>query len=369
MRHIPVKSSTIFIVGSLAVLLAVKAFGANYQEKNSPTLQQLGEKAVLIIKQQRTASLNGYVLVVCKASLWKTLEQDSDLGPFLKYKKAANNLDAIVALPETPKSGSTYGVYFQDNRPIGFVEVKTAQGEKISVETLAKAYVSVTEDSDRGAANSIRFEEVETYSDDNKPIPTLKVVSDSLEDYRSGAIKSASGYLLVWNQPNNYYILEIKGKDVRQTSTERKFFSVDGMFLQIVEASVADVLPSAKRAELDDKAILNAHRDWEAKFMEDAYKAKLQVESTWRKLSNGKDALLWQASVPESAKSNVSKQVYLTVVTGDYVLVLGSAVTDTTGENAAQQLLLNTMETLKTSDKPTDLRKLRATILKEAARI
>jgi hydrogenase maturation factor len=100
--------------------------------------------------------------------------------------------------------------------------------------------------------------------------------------------------------------------------------------------------------------------------MEDAYKAKLNTDSSWRKLSNGKDALLWQAGVPASAKSNVSKQVYLTVVKGDYVLVLGGAVTDTTSESAAQQLLLNTIETLKTSDKPTDLQKLRETIRKES---
>ena len=118
------------------------------------------------------------------------------------------------------------------------------------------------------------------------------------------------------NEPNNYYILEIKGKDVRQTSTERKFFSVDGMFLQIVDVPLENVLQAAKRQDLDDKAILEAHRDWEAKFMQGEYKAKLKIESSWQKLTNGKDALLWQANIPESATGIVKKQVYLTLVTG-----------------------------------------------------
>jgi len=180
------------------------------------------------------------------------------------------------------------------------------------------------------------------------------------EDFRSGAIKTSSGYVLVWNQPNNYYVLEIKGKDVRQTSNERKFFSVDGMFLQIVDAPVTDFVQAGTK--LDDKAILTAHRDWETQFMESSYKAKLKVESSWQKLTNGKDALLWLATVPENTPGNVKKQVYLTVVQGDYVLVLGGAVTDTTTESAAQQLLVSTIATVKTSDKPTDLQKVRNSI-------
>ena len=358
----------------IAVLFTVNVQGAVRQGQGTPTLQQIGEKAVVVIKRKRTESLNGYLLVMCKSSRWKALEKDSDLGPFLKYKKAASNLDAIVALPENAKNGSTYGIYFQDNKPIGFVEIKTGQGEKISDANVAKAYSAVIEDSDQGATGRIRFEPVEVESDDSQPIPALKVVDDGQalltdpkEDLRSGTIKTLSGYLLVWNQRNNYYILEIKGKDVRQTSTERKFFSVDGMFLQIVDAPIDNVVEAVKRTSLDDKAILEAHRDWEAKYLAEEYKAKLEITSSWQKLSNGKDALLWGATLPETAKGNVKKQVYLTMVKGDYILMLGGAVTDTIGENATQQLLLTTIETLKTSDKPTDLQKLRDAARKESS--
>lgn len=371
MRQTIFKSLAILIVSNLAFVFAVKAHCTNHQD--SP-LQQLGKKAVIVIKKKRTESLNGYLLLVCTASSWKSLEKDSELGPFLRHKKAAGNIDAIVAMPSDPKDGSTYGIYFQDNKPIGFVEIKTDQGEKITPENLAKGYVSVTEEPDRGTADQIRFEISEAYSDDNQPIPTLKVISDGpspsakqQEDYRSGAIKTSSGYLVVWNASPNYYILEIKGKDVRQTSTERKFFSVDGLFLQIVDAPIEDVIQAAKRQNLNDKAILEAHRDWEVKFMEGEYKAALKPESSWQKLTNGKDALLWQTNVPESVNGNVRKQIYLTVVNGQYFLTLGGVVTDTTDESAVKQLLLTTIETLKASDKPTDLQKLRDAIRKKSS--
>jgi hypothetical protein len=187
------------------------------------------------------------------------------------------------------------------------------------------------------------------------------------EDYGSGAIKTQYGFLLVWNAPNNYYMLEIKGKNVRQISTERVQFRVDGMFLQILTASTKDFLKDAQRQKLDDRAILEAHRDWEVKFMEGEYKEKLKVESSWHKLSNGKAALAWQIIVPESARSNVKKQTSLTLVKGDYVLMLGGIVTDTIEESASRQLLLDIAETLKPSDKPIDLRKLQESIRKEAA--
>lgn len=187
------------------------------------------------------------------------------------------------------------------------------------------------------------------------------------DDHTSGAIKTTYGYLLVWNAPNNHYTLEIKGKNVRQTSTERVHFSVDGMFLQVLTAPIRDFIEDARGQKLDDTAILLAHRDWETKFMEGEYKEKLKVESSWQKLSNGKNALAWEIHVPESARSNVKKQIFLTLVKGDFVLMLGGVVTDTTEEQVSRQLLLNTIETLKVSDKPIDLRKLQESIRKDAS--
>src|SRR5262249_25142573 len=149
--------------------------------------------------------------------------------------------------------------------------------------------------------------------------------------------------------------------------TERVQFSVDGMFLQILTAPIKNFMEDSTRQKLDDRAILEAHRDWEVKFMESEYKEKLKVESSWQKLSNGKDALAWGINVPESARSNVKKQVSLTAVKGDHVMMLGGVVTDTIEEQTSRQMLLNTIETLKVSDKPIDLRKLQESIRKDAS--
>lgn len=186
-------------------------------------------------------------------------------------------------------------------------------------------------------------------------------------DYGSGAIKTTYGFLLVWNDPGNHYTLEIRGKNVRQTSTERVLFNVDGMFLQVLTASLKDILGETAGQGKNDRFILEAHRDWEVHFMEGEYKEKLKVESDWQKLGNGKEALAWQIDVPASARSNVKKQLSLTLVKKGHVLMLGSVVTDTISEQAARQLLLTTAETLTVSDEPINLRKLQEAIRKAAS--
>lgn len=188
-------------------------------------------------------------------------------------------------------------------------------------------------------------------------------------DFSSGAIKTDYGFLLVWNAPNNYYTIEIKGNNVRQISSQRVQFNVDGMFLQILNAPVKDFLEDAVRQKVDDRGILEAHRDWEMKFMETEYKEKLKVESSWQKLSNGKEALAWQFDVPASARSNVTKQVSLTLVKGNHVLMLGGITTATIEERATRKLLLDTAESLKVSSEPIDLRKQQDLIRKQSASV
>lgn len=199
--------------------------------------------------------------------------------------------------------------------------------------------------------------------------PLVFSIARGQADYGSGAIKTPYGFLHVWNGTNNYYSLEVRGKNVRQIPAPTARFNVDGMFLQIVTAPISEFITAENRKALDDKAILEAHRDWEQSFMEKDYKEKLKSDSSWQKLSNGKDALAWQITVPESAHSNVKKQLSLTLMKGDFVLLLGGVVTETISEHDSQQMLINTANTLKTSDDPIDLRPLQQSFREAAAAI
>ena len=179
------------------------------------------------------------------------------------------------------------------------------------------------------------------------------------------AIKTADGYLLVWNRPDIHFSVLIKGKDIKPLNdSEHVFFQVDGMVFQIQLASIGEFAPEAKEKKLDDKTILAAHRDWESQYAEEMMRGKLKVESSSTKLSSGADALLWQYDMPEAMKVEAKKQVYLTVVSGDYVMVFNSVVTPKVSEEQARKLLQDTVATVKTSPDPIDVKKLSESVRK-----
>lgn len=193
--------------------------------------------------------------------------------------------------------------------------------------------------------------------------PTLGLTTQN--DLPVNAIKTIDGYLLVWNRPDLHFTVLIKGKDIKPLNdSEHVFFNVDGMVFQIQLASVSEFAPDAKEKKLDDKAILDAHRDWESKFIEGLLGNKLKLQSFNAKLSTGGEASLWQFEMPQGMNAEARKQLYLTVVRGDYVLLLNSVATATISEETSRKFLLDTMSTLKISSTPIDVKKLSESIRK-----
>ena len=185
------------------------------------------------------------------------------------------------------------------------------------------------------------------------------------DNEKGGILKTDNGILIVWNEPNNNYTIEIKGNDIRPVPDQRLLFFVDGKFLQMKTVGKKDFLKKAQMKDLDDKAILTTHRDWEAQYLGGVFKETLKIDSSWQKLANGMDALWWSFEMPTKDKGQAKKQVYLTISKGDHILLLNSAVTDKVDEKTAQQFLLETMATLKINKKPLSLKKAQEQLLKE----
>lgn len=172
-------------------------------------------------------------------------------------------------------------------------------------------------------------------------------------------IKRTDGLLFVWNLTDLHFSLAIKGADIKPLDDpDHIFFTVDGRVLQIHAAPIKEFAPDAKERKLDDRAILAAHRDWESKFIEELLHSKLRVQTFNVKLSNGGDASLWQFDMPEGTNADALKQLYLTVVRGDFVVLVNSEVTSTNPEEEGRKFLLETMATLKTSPTPIDVKAL-----------
>jgi hypothetical protein len=180
-------------------------------------------------------------------------------------------------------------------------------------------------------------------------------------------IKTPDGLLFVWNLHGLYFTLSLKGKDIKPLDDpEHIFFNIDGRILQIQLAAIHNFAPDAKEKKLTDKSILAAHRDWEAAFVEGLLKSKLTVRTFNAKLSDGHEALMWQFDMPEGRGGEAKKQLYLTVVKTDYVLLLNTVATAAIPDSDSRKFLLDTVATFKPSPTPIDLQKLSESIRKSA---
>lgn len=194
-------------------------------------------------------------------------------------------------------------------------------------------------------------------------------VRASQQENGINAVKTVDGFVLVWNQPGVHFTLAVRGKDIRPlTSTEHVFFNVDGVIFQVQSVATSEFMKDAQKKKPDDKSILLAHWDWESQFIESSLLGKkLKVQTAPQKLSNGSEALIWKfdmPEMPEGAQSSAKSQIYLTVVSGDHVILLNGVVEGEISEDTVQKFLLDTVSTLKASPKPINLRELQESIRK-----
>lgn len=179
------------------------------------------------------------------------------------------------------------------------------------------------------------------------------------------AITSPDGVLFVWNVRGLYFTLSLKGKNVKPLEDpEHIFFNVDGRILQIQVAALKEFAPDARQKKLDDRLILAAHRDWESKYISELIKSPLKVQTFNAKLSDGSEAMMWQFDMPEGLNSEAKKQLYVTVVKNDYVLMLNSEATTTAADADGRKFLLETLATYKSSPTPIDVKALAESIRK-----
>jgi len=179
------------------------------------------------------------------------------------------------------------------------------------------------------------------------------------------AITSPDGALFVWNVRGLYFTLTLKGKNVKPLEDpEHIFFNVDGRILQIQVAALKEFAPDARQKKLDDRMILAAHRDWESKYIGELINSPLKVQTFNAKLSDGSEAMMWQFDMPEGLNTEAKKQLYVTVVKNDYVLMLNSEATATSADAEGRKFLLETLATYKSSPTPIDVKALAESIRK-----
>lgn len=169
-------------------------------------------------------------------------------------------------------------------------------------------------------------------------------------------LKSERGVVLLYNKNSLHFTIEFAGKDIKPADSEQIFLSVDNRMLQLQVADVIEVIGKEK-SKLSNADILTKHRDWERDFLNITLRSQLKVVSEAIKNPAQRDTLFWHFPMPDGMNEQVSEQTFLTTVIGDKILALNYSVNKDDSISNAQKYLQETMNSLKTSDKPILVKK------------
>lgn len=185
-----------------------------------------------------------------------------------------------------------------------------------------------------------------------------------MEPEESTFLKSANGFLLVHQDKGVYFTIDFSGKALKSTSSERVMFDIDETVYQVNTAPKTDFL--SQEDKLSDEMVLQKHMDWEGKYLSDMFKTKLSTYSEKKTIGNNRAALLWCFAMPREYSNEVKHQCMLTTVVGDHVLILNAPVKETEIKNSKMSAyLITTMETLKVSITPINIKKLQEELQKK----
>jgi hypothetical protein len=173
-------------------------------------------------------------------------------------------------------------------------------------------------------------------------------------------IKTETGYLLVHNRDKNSYSLEFKGTRIEPMKSDHPKFLLDGKFVQVVNATNEQFWkPKAdSKVQTTPEEYLEAHRVWESDYLGNAMNAKLSVASEFLEIGQKKKALLWSFPMPQEFESPYTHQLFLSTLLGNDVLLLNVSVGGSENQKSIRNYIIETMNTLKTNDKPFNIKEL-----------
>lgn len=186
---------------------------------------------------------------------------------------------------------------------------------------------------------------------------------DSLGMY---IIRTELGYLIVHNREKDSYSLEFKGTKFEPRKSDHPVFTIDDKLVQVVSVENNNYWkPNANdKKEPSDNDLLEAHKIWERDYLADALKTKLSVTSEIFDIERKRKVMFWSFPMPKEIESDYSHQLFLTTLVGKDILGINASPTSAGVQKAYRDYLIESMNTLKISSKPFNIKELQELLKK-----
>jgi hypothetical protein len=188
-------------------------------------------------------------------------------------------------------------------------------------------------------------------------------VQDELGTY---VIRTENGYLVVHNRKTKSYSLEFKGEQFKPMKSDHPTFVIDGKLVQVVSVPNENYWKPKKDSQKTptDDELLESHKIWESDYLGGELGAKLSVKSEIFEIERKRKVMFWTFPMPKELNSDYSHQVFLTTLIDKDILGLNASPTKDEDQKTYREYLVEAMNTLKVSEKPFNIKQLRALLQK-----
>ncbi len=175
------------------------------------------------------------------------------------------------------------------------------------------------------------------------------------------SIKTADGYLHVFNGSPKSFTLEISGKTVLATKAAgNPAFTIDGYLVQVLVVPRANFDPDKK---VKEDEILAAHQRWEFDYLKkDIFQSELKADIESIMLGE-RSAMFWSFVRPKY-NTEFDRDSFLITRFADGIAGLSSPVKIGDDLSGSRDRLSKILKTIRLSDKPFDIQKLADSIRK-----
>lgn len=171
--------------------------------------------------------------------------------------------------------------------------------------------------------------------------------------------------VLVYNLPENYFYVQINGKDKQQTERQT-FFIIDNRPVQILAVNTSKFM-SEKTSSFTPPEVLTKYVGWESDYIKANLFPSLQCKTEKMKSAKGRDLIFWTYDMPidqydqkndSTRKQSVRKQLFVLTLAKDYVVGINTPLMLHDNYDESKQFLLTNIDGIVEQDKEIDVNEL-----------
>ncbi len=184
----------------------------------------------------------------------------------------------------------------------------------------------------------------------------------SLSDEGLNVIKSESGFLFVFNDSQESFLVEIKGKKFIDVEPEELIFSIDGQIVQFTVVPLKEFFEENLNSDT-----LQQHFDYEFDFIKKNF--KVSAKPIIQRSKFGRKVYYWELdrdlSHSDTSSETIVRQLFATTNIDSFVIMISSPITRSNDYKQCRKKIVEALKNIKFQKGKYDLEALRDSLMKK----